>query len=729
MKGLSGKAGLVFLLAFFAILLTATFGLSQGYDLWFHLANGRFISETGTIPHREPFLFSSPRHPEYYFTNYEWLFGTILWNIFTRWGYSGIDLLRTLVIFAGFLLLTLDCFRRLSDLRNPSRGAVFLPALLFLGFAGIFFRFEPRPQMFSAMFLAFVGAFRHEVRGRAGFGALLSAALVVLWANIHIEVFLGILLLGLSIPEKAFLGNREGLRKCLPEAASLAAALGVLFLTPAGRGLFFQGMEYASREAFIRDFGLYNVELVPFGLEVFGEPFGKLVLVGIIGFLGWLHRTGEVPPETPSFLAFVALPFISVRFAYPSTIVILPIAFGWACSLLDTIRAPRGGECGRKARMAQSLRTPPGRRGVWVMQSALLVLFPLQLGLQGPRFFGTHPVVALSATRPAGDVYHFSCNVPVGALRFLRKLGVSGPLFHPEMWGNFILFHDLRDKARLIDEEPAGRPGAPSIVYQAPETGLSPRTRAFINGMHQTYHRDLMRDYLLILTDPGQRDRLITEYGFKAAILPYPESRDDHFFGLSRFFQSSPAWKLAYWDDLSIVYLSAGQASSTPPDPLFGPLVDPSLFHVSPQALNSSASLDILGELLRAKTAFGEEGILITRFWIAQMMSSGKDWVRACREYQEILGINPRSFSALFQMGVSCHHSGKAEQSIAALERARSLKSDSPPVLYNLAIAYLAASRPDKAVENLENCLDIDPEFPPARKLMATIESGPTIGK
>jgi hypothetical protein len=86
-------------------------------DLWYHLAGGRYLVATHTIPHDSFFSFVSPPRA---WLDYSWLFQAVVYLVHSWLGYHGLVIFRTGLYVAALTVI----FRYLF---NPSTGSGFRP--------------------------------------------------------------------------------------------------------------------------------------------------------------------------------------------------------------------------------------------------------------------------------------------------------------------------------------------------------------------------------------------------------------------------------------------------------------------------------------------------------------------------------------------------------------------------------------------------------------------------
>jgi hypothetical protein len=198
--------------------LAACYQLLPSPDLWWLLADGRLISETGAIPRHDPFSWSAPGAPWH---NDQWLSGLLAYVLYTFAGLSGLHLAKAGLLSATLLLL-LDTGRRLQHRWAPLGLTVAL-AITLLAAEGRYF-FDVRAYLFTYLGLAILWRWL-QLQDPLDWRKV--GALFAVWANLHAGVSSGLLLMGL---EMVFSSGAQR-RSLLP---SLAAACLACCLNPSG---------------------------------------------------------------------------------------------------------------------------------------------------------------------------------------------------------------------------------------------------------------------------------------------------------------------------------------------------------------------------------------------------------------------------------------------------------------------------------------------------------------
>lgn len=151
----------------------------KDFDIWLHIAAGKFITLNHIIPRTDILSCSLEGKP---WINHEWLFQVIVYNIFKLWGADGLLTMQaTLVVVTMMVLLFLGY--------NKDRQLITIFGLYFV-FLLFQQRFTTRPDLYSLLFFAlyiFILALYIDRK----WSTIALFVIQVLWVNIHGFFFFG----------------------------------------------------------------------------------------------------------------------------------------------------------------------------------------------------------------------------------------------------------------------------------------------------------------------------------------------------------------------------------------------------------------------------------------------------------------------------------------------------------------------------------------------------------
>ena len=187
----------------FRVILTALLLLVYGFylaheidltvgDLGRHLKNGQLFFENGSIPKINLYSYA---YPDYPFINHHWASGAVFYLTEHAVGFAGLSL-GFIALSMVTLLVFLNVATRYSSFAVAAPIAVIVLPILIT-------RHEVRPELFSyffaGVFLYILWDYKH---GRSSFRRLFWLPILeILWVNLHIYFFIGIMLIAVYLLE------------------------------------------------------------------------------------------------------------------------------------------------------------------------------------------------------------------------------------------------------------------------------------------------------------------------------------------------------------------------------------------------------------------------------------------------------------------------------------------------------------------------------------------------
>lgn len=199
--------------------------LVSKYDVWWHMATGRWAIEHGAIPRTDPFSFTLRGEP---WRSSNWLGGVLLYGLHAWGGVPALSLAKGAIVAASFGLLGLAA--RVAGVRRPS---ALLVTIVVTGFL-VQSRYSiVRPHLFGTLLLCVTVMLLARWWARGGRGIWGVPLVVVPWTFTHGTVLLAPLLVGVVAAAHTAL-RREAPPRWRPWQV-LAACLLALFASPDGR--------------------------------------------------------------------------------------------------------------------------------------------------------------------------------------------------------------------------------------------------------------------------------------------------------------------------------------------------------------------------------------------------------------------------------------------------------------------------------------------------------------
>ncbi len=160
-------------------------------DLGRHLLLGKIIVQTHTIPHTNLLSYTYPTYP---FINSHWLSEVIFYEISQLAGLPGLLVFSTTIVMASFLLIFFFAVKRSSLLAGVLVASIAAFLLLERG--------DVRPEIFSFLLMTLFITILYRYQEKPTKLLFLLIPLEMLWVNLHIYFFVGIVLLVLFLLAK-----------------------------------------------------------------------------------------------------------------------------------------------------------------------------------------------------------------------------------------------------------------------------------------------------------------------------------------------------------------------------------------------------------------------------------------------------------------------------------------------------------------------------------------------
>jgi len=377
-------------------------------DFWWHLATGRYIVETRSIPRHDVFSYTATDHK---WITHEWLTQVIMIALYRLGGLTALLLATSAAITVTFIPVYMRCDAR-------PHLAVF--ALLLAALASAV-TWGARPQMINALMAAWTMLLLERYRAGKRAALWLLPLSTALWVNLHSGYFLGLGLIALFLAGEV-LANWMGVRTertLAPRrigalAVSLAACVAASLLNPNTYKMLWYPFETLGSGAMQR----YIQEWAP-------PDFRQLAywptIALLFGGAGALTYTGRQRDLT-DVLLFFALGFaglLSARHIPLFAVVGAPILTRYLAHV----------QIGRLGWNLTGL--PPARppsRAMVILNWALVVLFVVAGGAR----------VADVALRNR-DVE--ARQYPLEALAYVDASGLAGQrMYNSYNWGGYLLW-------------------------------------------------------------------------------------------------------------------------------------------------------------------------------------------------------------------------------------------------------------------------------------------------
>jgi hypothetical protein len=399
-------------------------------DFWWHLKMGEVIAVTRSIPAVDVFSFTAAGRP---FTLQNWLGELIYYWTYRLGGFPLLVFLGTLLTVAAFLLMYRLCLDA-THYRRIAAAVGFLACLANYGFL--------RPQTYS--FLLFSAFYlilsRYRERGRSHLW--LMPVLMALWVNLHGAFVIGLALVALYICCESLRRMIDPRRTDALSVAQLRTLILVFALCCLATLINPEGYRiYDYVRTVILDAGSQQLvaEWQPprpndlLGFLLFYCPF----LLAIVVFIQ--ARVKPDLTEVVLFFTFAFLGLSAIRNAAWFATITFPLIARYLPLVDLSPLLPL-----RRFNVFHQLSQPASDREISPaygrMNLVLLGIAILTLVSQSP---WVRPAITGKSL--------LAEQTPVGAADFIEKQGITGRLFHPQEFGDYLMWRLWPQQKTIVD--------------------------------------------------------------------------------------------------------------------------------------------------------------------------------------------------------------------------------------------------------------------------------------
>jgi hypothetical protein len=470
-------------------------------DFWWHLKAGQIIDQTHQIPSVDLFSYTAAGKP---FILQNWLAEWLLYRAYAAGSLPLAIVLGGLLMAAGCALLLALCRWLTGNLR--------LAVLVTLAAEAMVLRSANlRPQVFSwpLFVLAYGLLWLYYRRGTRA--VWLLPPLMALWVNLHGAFVLALILMALMLSATAWNAWRGRIPRSPwePLAVMVTSVLATL-LNPAGARLYQYIATVLSDPVSQRLVSEWQ-PAAPSNWQ--NLPFFVLLSTGLLLLLYSPRRPNLL--EVTLFAAFGALGMFSIRNIMWFGVVAAPILGLQVAPMLEPPAQPDDAHPGA-AQLAKAIMRnvmTPGSEGKSVINLALLLV------LLGVTMLFT-PWARMYLWGPDGELALLDPRTPVDAVRFIEEHNLQGHIFHPQIYGDYMIWK------------------------------LYPRHKVFVDGRVHLYGPEIWSDYLLMIRG-ADWEKLAEQYAIQYVMLNRVDKVQHR---LEEVLQESLRWYVIYSDTRSAIY-------------------------------------------------------------------------------------------------------------------------------------------------------------------------------
>ena len=493
------------------IALTAGFGFLlklRLVDFWWHLKAGELIVTTGSIPTSDLFSFTAAGHP---FILQNWLVEVIYYAIYRTGGLALLVAFNSALLVGALLPVYRLCRQATSSVKLGVLSAL-LPAVLLLYFGSV------RSQVFSFAFFSTFYLVLTMYRSRKRDLLWTLPVMMMFWVNLHGAFVLGLGLIGMFLGCELLRRLAYGERSDTLSPRELGKLGLFLFLSivatmvnPELHRIYFYVRQVATNPAsqqLVLEWQPPSIN-EPVGIVLFYGPFFITLLVLLLA-----RRRPELV-DLVLVLTFSVLGLSAVRNGVWFALIAAPVLARYSQTvdlspLISTLRRFRISNAVYNWFAGRREKAAPIRyrlnRQIAVLMLTMVVL--------------VSPWVYPHLGNPAFGNTLWERTTPVGAMDYIQQQKLQGNIFHPQVYGDYLIWR------------------------------LWPLQRSFIDGRVHLFEDSVIRDYRLAFQDSHWDERL-ERYGIKYLLLSKDEAENRMMIETA---SASDAWRMLYEDSTSILF-------------------------------------------------------------------------------------------------------------------------------------------------------------------------------
>lgn len=279
----------LWLLAGALVYLSFGFTEMMGSDLWWHLAGGRELVQTGSLWLVDDWSYSELGEPWH---NHEWLADLIFYGWASLAGVASLVVWKWLLMVSSFVLL-----QRVLTALSGNAAAALLAGIAAIMLAAPFL--DMRPQLYGLLGIALLLNLCLEREPRLW--ELLP--LFLLWSNLHGSFVFGLMLLGILV----FPWRDPTLPRLRRAALVCLFCVGICLINPDGLRIFWLPLVYAlNDDSPYRSIAEWRSPFEKGGIQSPLYPYSLVVAAALV--LGWvLPFVRRAVPFNPAVLALALL--------------------------------------------------------------------------------------------------------------------------------------------------------------------------------------------------------------------------------------------------------------------------------------------------------------------------------------------------------------------------------------------------------------------------------------
>ncbi|MDD5362247.1 MAG: hypothetical protein PHN88_08950 [Ignavibacteria bacterium] len=482
------------------IILISSYKISNDDDFFWHLATGRYIVNTMSVPSQDVFSISSGSAK---WVPFEWGWDVTTYAIYNAGGFVLLSIFRTLLILGIFYFLFLSV-RTMKVKLAPF--CLFTVLFIF----GIFVRFSIRPHLISYLFISILiyTLIRYKDDNKSGKMFFFLPLMFLIWCNMHMGVILGISYFSLFVLYEFYdykKQKKSDIRRIKTLVLVFLGSLAAMLINPG----FIDTYIYALNHSNMAMLEMINEWKSPFAVQttINIKIYFVILFSGILIF----YYSYSVKDYFPSliFAVFAVYSTRSVRFITDFLIIVFPFYTAAIVYLFSKFVKPERFQ----------------KNSVFTKLIVILLLIYLDYSILNNNIYSNFLDTSFRETGFGIN----EKNYPSGAMDFLRKENIpnmSGKVFNNLSTGGYFIW-SFPGKMNYIDS----RNLSDSIYFNY--KSIDEKQPGFENKLSSEGI-----EYVIYSNPYLSKNAAVIKKNLISYLCTNPDK-----------------WKLVYWDDKSFVFV------------------------------------------------------------------------------------------------------------------------------------------------------------------------------
>jgi hypothetical protein len=243
-------------------------------DIFWHLSTGKYIIETKSVPSQDVFGFITQGQQ---WIPFEWGWDVTAYSIFSAADFIGLYIFNVIIIAVIFFLIYL----MLRKFKVPLPLSIFYLLILILG---VRYRLEIKPNIISYLFLVLTLFLivNYKYFGKSYKILFFIPPIFMVWANMHMGVLAGVMLLGIYLSSEIILFVKEKKKEGLKYAIIVfAASIIFMLINPNHIMTYIYSFQHTQMKMIDQIYEWMS----PFNSNFLGKLFNIIYIIFLAGIL------------------------------------------------------------------------------------------------------------------------------------------------------------------------------------------------------------------------------------------------------------------------------------------------------------------------------------------------------------------------------------------------------------------------------------------------------------